>query len=1279
MIAEEVTSPSIEEASMTPEQKKVTSNVRNLLTKLGKRPDEWVQAVEDANKGVLAISGYEQLDDELKKFAIEKFFAATRTKEYLAQQTANIAQTKNVPAEEAAEAVLGFIAPDQATPEAAEELASLAGVDISSPATPPEEALLRKFDQEFGKQLRSQMESILSMEPDDPTTDAGAPYLAYIDAKRELQYKVAAQLRDLFKQNGLEISDANSRTTASLLLTGDLIADLDLEAQWRESRAAMNKLVQQMAPAVAKMKEEEPDADEEVLVAKVVDAIEDKTEESDITIDTGTAVEIAKDAIETAAAEAPAGDEPSAVEIKPLLDKFATFIQRTGVGKGRIDEKINYVIKALDLKDTKQFGSSLAREFKREEIQALKDHFEDTNNGALFFKQYFSQDPEFLERFNQALAGESEEEPGEEEEEAEQAPEKPTAPEEPIPDDAKEAYKTAFNTFQKEFLFVPTLYQQGQIFQDLWNPVSVMAGKSKNKLDQAARSLTLGSASKEEEAEIQKEEIDAAEASTEEKKEFKREILERMLVLQKHSNQVANVLKIYEKYANDPGGLKAGSKELFRKYKVSDPKKLLYKLVQLIMVDINSLLQIIANMGIDEKTPVKESKLLEVEGETFVDKVKRVRAVAKSVEAEGDILLSLISKQPSQAAEPPPEEQPPEETEEKPPEDPNLQEEEQVTASVRETSVKIYDMMKTIKEYFPTVQPLKSEYELGEAIQQFDEALDLLLSHIATMQRFKDDSQITKANLKSAQMGLERIKAVIMDVFGVADEGKIKPPNENEASYNEEGEEKVRSGELEEPTTKTPEVEVEKDDEPPEGEVTKLSTRQAIERHMKNYFLPPEVFFEVFENNSLVNVPDNKAVMEAAYDAFTLFIILTKVKQGAVNEQEDKEVMAIAKNPGQQIAAKLFQSGIFTDKEKAMYIMFKVLNIKMPKRAKELGFFMGNVTVGELKKLNIELTKREQRYPFEVSVDNVQSFLRTYGEDAAFVDDEQNTEEPQEPTSDDAKQDATSDTEPTSDKEEAPAEVETKVEKEIEKLVPELMNDPEIQEKIDELPKSPSANELEQLTMDIMEKEAAIKKLDQMQKDLDTVLSKPEVKKYLAQPVEDKVKEKRPEIKMPPPPNDGSELEPDMGGAATAADAGVKGIGDLGSGLGPKKVVRKAFKDAIKKPKSLAEKLGTTYHIGNAEEVIRKHLEDIGTTISEKGQGGRVIKTLPELQAALVAGKAIKADEHSMKLTRSLADALKKLKITFLEPERKEDLQERLATKLSPIIRDILNNRKLNG
>ena len=59
--------------------------------------------------------------------------------------------------------------------------------------------------------------------------------------------------------------------------------------------------------------------------------------------------------------------EEQPIEIKPLLDKFYNFLTKTGV----LRESIGSLIKALGAKDTKLVGSSLSKNFKREEIKAL--------------------------------------------------------------------------------------------------------------------------------------------------------------------------------------------------------------------------------------------------------------------------------------------------------------------------------------------------------------------------------------------------------------------------------------------------------------------------------------------------------------------------------------------------------------------------------------------------------------------------------------------------------------------------------------------------------------------------------------------------------------------------------------------------------------------------------------------------------------------------------------------------------------------------------------------
>ncbi len=79
LIVEEITSD-LEEA-LTPEQTKVISNVRNYLSKLNKADDNtWKKALQDAESRKLGIYGFEDLSDELKKFALQKFYNAKRTK-----------------------------------------------------------------------------------------------------------------------------------------------------------------------------------------------------------------------------------------------------------------------------------------------------------------------------------------------------------------------------------------------------------------------------------------------------------------------------------------------------------------------------------------------------------------------------------------------------------------------------------------------------------------------------------------------------------------------------------------------------------------------------------------------------------------------------------------------------------------------------------------------------------------------------------------------------------------------------------------------------------------------------------------------------------------------------------------------------------------------------------------------------------------------------------------------------------------------------------------------
>jgi hypothetical protein len=96
--------------------------------------------------------------------------------------------------------------------------------------------------------------------------------------------------------------------------------------------------------------------------------------------------------------------EEQPIEIKPLLDKFYNFLTKTGV----LRESIGSLIKALGAKDTKLVGSSLSKNFKREEIKTLVKYLEDKESVLSFVNQYFANDPE-KEQILQRLDGKGEE------------------------------------------------------------------------------------------------------------------------------------------------------------------------------------------------------------------------------------------------------------------------------------------------------------------------------------------------------------------------------------------------------------------------------------------------------------------------------------------------------------------------------------------------------------------------------------------------------------------------------------------------------------------------------------------------------------------------------------------------------------------------------------------------------------------------------------------------------------------------------------------------------
>jgi|GEM_PF-3730172 len=78
----------------------------------------------------------------------------------------------------------------------------------------------------------------------------------------------------------------------------------------------------------------------------------------------------------------------SSPEINKLLSRFATFIKRTGV----LNENIGQVFTMLGGKDSKKFGKSLGKSFKKEELDSLRDYFSTPDSVKSFLEMHFEKD-----------------------------------------------------------------------------------------------------------------------------------------------------------------------------------------------------------------------------------------------------------------------------------------------------------------------------------------------------------------------------------------------------------------------------------------------------------------------------------------------------------------------------------------------------------------------------------------------------------------------------------------------------------------------------------------------------------------------------------------------------------------------------------------------------------------------------------------------------------------------------------------------------------------------
>jgi len=232
---------------------------------------------------------------------------------------------------------------------------------------------------------------------------------------------------------------------------------------WAEIAKRISDQANKMNPKILQnIKDEVEENDVDGVAGAIDDAVEAAVE------DTPAEAEVSGGPIpepETGAeeeAESPAEPE---IEIKPLLDRFFNFLTRTGV----LRESIGSLIKALGAKDTKLVGSSLSKNFKREQIKALVKYFEDKENVLSFVNQYFANDPE-KDQIIQKLTAQSAEQPAKEGEV------------EVVDDGRKYTYtdkniqdlKTAYQKFEDGFMTAPNRVEQENYWIELRNTLNAI-------------------------------------------------------------------------------------------------------------------------------------------------------------------------------------------------------------------------------------------------------------------------------------------------------------------------------------------------------------------------------------------------------------------------------------------------------------------------------------------------------------------------------------------------------------------------------------------------------------------------------------------------------------------------------------------------------------------------------------------------------------------------------------------------------------------------------------
>ena len=386
------------------------------------------------------------------------------------------------------------------------------------------------------------------------------------------------------------------------------------------------------------------------------------------------------------------------------------------------------------------------------------------------------------------------------------------------------SYTEAYDTFNKRFMKETYLAKQGQVFDGLYQIILTLSDKQTEDIDREALAFS--------DANVEGADLQAESLLNEQDEEGILKLYQQGLIpqtnkMQRNTDKIMDILEEYQKYASGDK-IKQGSKALFQKYGEMDPKKLLFKVLQMTMKDIATLEEMLdeykavapdskeqedTDIKDFEQDQEKEEGEQEVIPEALIKEQKDVKQIIAEVKAvyfavinpdtPGRALFTRARKTTTgeKRTDSPGElEGGQEKMEESILQEVHrlLKEDEEATnpdtqKNIKELALQVYEEMVKIRGYFPNVSPFGTDYGMDAAIKGLTKTLEGFNDLVLSINNKAKDKRVL-GDVSELELKLKAIKENLKKYFGVSEYQKKAAKT---GAMNDEGQKAVDQGKAE--------------------------------------------------------------------------------------------------------------------------------------------------------------------------------------------------------------------------------------------------------------------------------------------------------------------------------------------------------------------------------------------------------------------------------------------------------------------------------------------------